>query len=94
MILLNRVYALAKIRQVKYNRKDRLKNMRATTLEVVMLADVSGAYSAISSVNLCVTRPLWHKPSSLFSDVIDSHWSTKRYMARPLNLDDLLWITS
>ena len=31
--------------------------MRATTLEVAMLADVSGAYSAIYSVNLCVTGP-------------------------------------
>ena len=40
------------------NRKDRLKNLRATTLDVAMLADVSGAYSAISSVNLCVTGPL------------------------------------
>ena len=29
--------------------------MRAMTLEVAMLADVRGAYSAISSVNLCVT---------------------------------------
>ena len=40
------------------NRKDRLKNMRAMTLEVAMLADVRGAYSAISSVNLCVIGPL------------------------------------
>ena len=43
---------------VRFNRKDRLKNMRARTLEVAMLADVSGAYSAISSVNLSVTGPL------------------------------------
>ena len=37
------------------NKKDRLKNMRAMALEVAMLADVRGAYSAISSFNLCVT---------------------------------------
>ena len=43
---------------VRLNRKDRLKNMRATTLEIVMLADVSGAYIAISSVNLSMTGPL------------------------------------
>ena len=42
----------------KLSRIDRLKNMRGTTLEVVMLADVSGAYSAISSVYQCVTGPL------------------------------------
>ena len=35
--------------------------MCATTHEVAMLADVSGAYSRISSVNLCVTGPLWHQ---------------------------------
>ena len=40
------------------NKKDRLKKMRAMTLEDAMLADVRGAYSAISSVNLCVTGPL------------------------------------
>ena len=32
---------------VRLNRKDRLKNMRATALEVAMLADVIGAYSSI-----------------------------------------------
>ena len=32
--------------------------MRTMTLEVAMLADVRGAYSSISSVNLCVTGPL------------------------------------
>ena len=52
--------------------------MRATTLEVAMLAHDSGAYSVISSVNLCVTGPLWHQPSSLPFDVHDSDWSTKR----------------
>ena len=62
----------------RLNRKDRLKNMRATTLEVAMLADVSGAYSAISSVNLCVSGPLWHQPSSLPLDVLNFDWSTKR----------------
>ena len=34
------------------NKKERLKNMRAMTLEVAMLADVRGAYSAISCGNL------------------------------------------
>ena len=43
---------------VKLNRKDQLKNMRGMTLEVTMLADVSKAYSAISSVYQCVTGPL------------------------------------
>ena len=38
--------------------------MRGTTLEVAMLADVSGAYSAIVSIYQFVTRPLWHEPSS------------------------------
>ena len=52
--------------------------MRAMTLEVAMLADVRGAYSAISSANLCVTGSLWHEPSSLPLDVLDSDWSTKR----------------
>ena len=66
------------LKYCRLNRKDRLKNMRAMTLEVVMLADVRGAYSAISSVNLCVTGPLWHQPSSLTLDVLDFDWSTKR----------------
>ena len=41
--------------------------MRGMTLEVAMLANVSGAYSAIniSSVYQCVTGPLWHELSSL-----------------------------
>ena len=54
--------------------------MRGTTLEVAMIADVSGAYSssAISSVKQCVTGPLWHEPSSLPLDELDSDWSTKR----------------
>ena len=56
IILLIHVYALSKICQV--NRKDRLKNMPSTTLEVIMLADVSRAYSVISNVYQCVTGPL------------------------------------
>ena len=54
--------------------------MCGTTLEVAMLADVSRAYImiAISSANLCVTGPLWHQPSSLPLDALDSDWSTKR----------------
>ena len=43
---------------IRLNRKDQLKNMCGTTLEVAMLADVSGAYRAISSVYQCVTGPL------------------------------------
>ena len=46
------------LKYVRLNRKDQLKNMRGTTLEVAMLADVSKAYSAISSVYQCVTGPL------------------------------------
>ena len=61
------------LKYCRLNRKDQLKNMRAMTLEVAMLAD-----SAISSVNLCVTGPLWHQPSSLPLDVLDFDWSTKR----------------
>ena len=43
------------LKYVRLNRKDWLKNMRGTTLEVPMLADVSRAYSAILSVYQCVT---------------------------------------
>ena len=46
------------LKYVRLNRKDRLKNMRGTTLEVAMLTDVSGAYSAILSVYQCGTGPL------------------------------------
>ena len=46
------------LKYVRLNRKYQLKNMRGTTLEVAMLADVSGAYSAISCVCQCVTGPL------------------------------------
>ena len=40
------------LKYIRLNRKDRLRDKRGTTLEVAMLADVSGAYSAISSVRL------------------------------------------
>ena len=40
------------------NRKDRLKNMCGTTLEVAILADVRGAHSAILNVYQYVTGPL------------------------------------
>ena len=46
------------LKYVRLIRKDWLKNVCDTTLEVAMLADVSGAYKAISTVNLCVSRPL------------------------------------
>ena len=46
------------LKYVRLNRKDQLKNMHGTTLEVAMLADVSGAYSAISYVYLCDWAPL------------------------------------
>ena len=46
------------LKYVRLNTKDRLKNIRTTTLEVAMLADVRGAYSAIPNVNLCVTGRL------------------------------------
>ena len=46
------------LKYVRLNRKDRLRNMRGTTLEVAMLADVSGAYSAYCSVYQCVTGPV------------------------------------
>ena len=46
------------LKYVRLNRKDRLQNMGRTTLEVAILANVSGAYSAISSVYQCVTGPL------------------------------------
>ena len=65
------------LKYVRKNRKDRLKNMRATPLEVDMLADVSGAYSTIPNVCQCVNGPLWHEPSSLSLDILDSDWSTK-----------------
>ena len=46
------------LKYVRLNRKDSLKNMRCTTLEVALLADVSGAYSVIPSVYQCMTGPL------------------------------------
>ena len=65
------------LKYVRINRINRLKNMRGTTLEVGMLANVSGAYNAISSVYQCVTGPLQHEPLSLSLDELDFNWSTK-----------------
>ena len=45
------------LKYVGLNRKDGL-NMHGATLEVAMLADVSGAYSAIYIVYQSVTWPL------------------------------------
>ena len=73
---------------VGLNGKDRLKNMRGMTLEVAKRAKVNGSYSAISIVYQFVSGPLWHEPSSLH---LIGHLNI---MARPLNLDDLLWITA
>ena len=80
------------LKYVRLNRKDWLKNMRGTTLEVAMFADINGAYSAISTVYQCVTGPLWHQSLLFLLDLLDSN--NRTLMARPLNLDDLLWITS
>ena len=63
------------LKHVRLNRKDQLKNMCSTTLEVAMLADVSEALNAISNVYPCVTGP--SEPSSFPLDVLDSDWSTK-----------------
>ena len=46
------------LKYVRLNRKDWLKNMRGTTLEVTMLADISRAYRVILSIDQCVTGPL------------------------------------
>ena len=63
---------------VRLNRKDQLKYMHGTTLEVAIVADVSDVHIAISSVYQCETGPLWHEHSSLPLDVLDSRsdWST------------------
>ena len=45
------------LKYARLNRKDWLKSMRGKTPKVNMLADVSGAYSAISYVYQCVTGP-------------------------------------
>ena len=45
------------LKYVRLNRKDPFKSMRGVTLEVAMLADVSGAYRAIFSVYQCETGP-------------------------------------
>ena len=65
------------LKYARLNRKDRLKNMRGTTLQVAMLADVSGAHSAISSVYQSVTGHIGHEPSLLPLDELDYDWSTK-----------------
>ena len=63
------------LKYVRLNRKRPVENMGGTTLEVTILADVSGAYSAISSVYQCVTDiSLRHS----LLDELDSDWSTKR----------------
>ena len=66
--------------------------MRGTTQEVAMLADVSGAYSAISSVYQCVTGPLWHEPSSLLLDELESWQFVVDYEIRCqfINYNDIL----
>ena len=46
------------LKYIRLNRKGRLKNKLDTTLKVAMLADVSEAHRAISSVYQCVTGPL------------------------------------
>ena len=46
------------LKYVRLDRKDRLENMRGTTLKVAMLTDVSRVYSVISNVYQCVTGPL------------------------------------
>ena len=67
--------------------------MRGTILEVAILADISESHSVISSVYQCVTGPLWYELSLLPYDSLD--WLVnKALMEWPLNLDDLLWITS
>ena len=47
-----------KLKYIRLNRKDWLKNMHGSTPEVAMLADVSEAHSATLSVYQCVTGPL------------------------------------
>ena len=46
------------LKYLRLNRKDRLKNMRGTTLEVAIITHTSGAYSATTYVNQCVTGTL------------------------------------
>ena len=46
------------LKYIRLNRKDRLKSKCGTTPEVDMLADVSGAHIAISSVYQSMTGPL------------------------------------
>ena len=77
------------LKYVRLNRKDKLKNMRGTTLEVAMLADVS----MISNVYMCDWAPLTRAFVTPFGCTSLS-LVNKMLMVRPLNLDDLLWIMS
>ena len=73
------------LRYVRLNRKDWLKSMCGTTLEVAMIVYDSGAYGAIPNVYQCVGwAPLTRDFATLF----------KTLMAQPLNLEYLLWIMS
>ena len=78
------------IKYVKLNRKDRLKNMHGMTLNVAMLADVSWAHSAISSVYQCVTGPT-------VTSLCHSLWMNLTLIGQQnvngAALEDLLWIT-
>ena len=56
------------LKYVGLNRKDWLKNMRATTLEVAMLTDVSRAYS----VRFPVLTYVWLGPSDI--SLFHSRW--------------------
>ena len=78
---------------VRLDRKDRLKNMRGTTLEEAMIADISRA-----PVRFLVFSNVWLGPSDMnllhsFLDELDS-WLVNTLVMRPLNLNNLLWITS
>ena len=46
------------LKYVRVNRKKQVEIYPSTILEVAMLADVSWAYNAISSVYVCMTGPL------------------------------------
>ena len=73
------------LKYVTLNRKDRLKNMRALTLEVAMLADVSGAYSAISSVTLLV------REKSSKNDMHMKYWRCLMHIIKCLG--DVTWVS-
>ena len=78
---------------IKGVRKGRLKNMHATTLEVITLADVTEAQCDFECLLLCDWAPLTWTFTIPFGST--GLWLVnKMLMAPPLNLDDLLWITS